>query len=139
MKQEIARQGIKPMPKAGVALRTVLIAMFFSQDISYVVDELMRNRRLRIFAHVPDPLSAQQIYSFLSRFTEEQFTYMVLRIFNTLCHKRGRRRTKIFVDATDIQVDLNWFKNNLLNKRLNKTSTFGRTDRAFSPIILRPI
>ena len=102
VKQEIARQGIKPMPKAGVALRTVPIAMFFSQDVSYVVDELMRNKRLRIFAGVPEPLSVQQIYSFLSGFTEEQFTRLVLRILNTLCHKRGRGMTKIFVDATVI-------------------------------------
>lgn len=120
VKQEIAKQGIKPIPKAGVALRTVLIAMFFSQDISYVVDELMRRKRLRILSHIPDPLSAQQIYSFLSRFTEEQFIELVLKILNTLCHKRSRGRAKMFVDSTDIHVDLNWFRKKITKADLEE-------------------
>ena len=36
VKQEIARQGIEPMPKTGAALRSVFIAMFFSHDISRI-------------------------------------------------------------------------------------------------------
>ena len=67
----------------------------------YVVDELMRNER-RGYLRVPEPLSAQQIYSFLSGFIEGQFIRLVLGIPNTLYHKRGRGRTEIFIDATDI-------------------------------------
>ena len=37
VKQEMAKQGIGPVNMAGVMLRIVLIAMFFSVDISYVV------------------------------------------------------------------------------------------------------
>jgi len=37
VKQEMAKQGVGPVNMAGVMLRIVLIAMFFSVDISYVV------------------------------------------------------------------------------------------------------
>ena len=37
VKQEIAKQGVGLVNMAGVMLRIVLIAMFFSVDISYVV------------------------------------------------------------------------------------------------------
>ena len=36
VKQEMAKQGVGPVNMAGVMLRIVLIAMFFSVDISYV-------------------------------------------------------------------------------------------------------
>ena len=37
VKQEMAKQGVGPVNMAGVMLRIVLIVMFFSVDISYVV------------------------------------------------------------------------------------------------------
>ena len=37
VKQEMAKQGVGLVNMAGVMLRIVLIAMFFSVDISYVV------------------------------------------------------------------------------------------------------
>jgi len=37
VKQEMAKQGVGPVNMAGVMLGIVLIAMFFSVDISYVV------------------------------------------------------------------------------------------------------
>ena len=50
VKQEMAKQGVGPVNIAGVMLRIVLIAMFFSVDISYVVKELNRRIKLRRFA-----------------------------------------------------------------------------------------
>jgi hypothetical protein len=50
VKQEMAKQGIEPV--AGVMFRIVLIAMFFSVEVSYVVEDLKRRSELRRFAHV---------------------------------------------------------------------------------------
>ena len=73
VKQEMAKQGIGPVNMAGVMLRIILIAMFFSVDISYVVKELNRRIKLRRFAKVGEIPEAKEIYRFLSRFGEEQF------------------------------------------------------------------
>jgi hypothetical protein len=50
VKQEIAKQGIKPALKAGVVFRVLMIAMFFSEDVSYVIRELKEREELRKFA-----------------------------------------------------------------------------------------
>lgn len=40
-KQELSKQGITPVVKAGTVLRIALISMFFTVDYAYVVDELL--------------------------------------------------------------------------------------------------
>ncbi len=46
----------------------------------------------------------------LSRFTVDQFVDMVLRTINAVCGKRKNVKTIIIVDATNLTVDLNWFR-----------------------------
>jgi hypothetical protein len=83
--------------------------MFFSVDISYVVEELNRRIELRRFARGGEIPEAKKIYLFLSRFSEEQFAGFVLGGLSLLCPKRGRNRV-ILVDSTDISLDLNGFR-----------------------------
>jgi len=72
----MAKRGIEPVDMTGVMLKIILIAMFFSVDISYVVAELKRRKELRCFAQVGEIHEAQKIYRFLSRFSEEQFYFL---------------------------------------------------------------
>ena len=66
VKQVMAKLGIKPVNKAGQRfLRWVFIAMFFSLDISYVVNELTKREELRRFAKVVDVPDVEYIYRFL--------------------------------------------------------------------------
>jgi hypothetical protein len=107
VKQEIAKQGIKPARKAGIMYKVVIISLFFSKDISYVVSELKKREELRKFMGILDVPSEHQIYEFLGRFTEEQIMDCSLGILNTLCKPRKRGKAIIIVDSTDISVDLN--------------------------------
>ena len=97
------------MNLAEAMFKIVLIAMFFSLDISYVVKELNRRIELRRFAKVGEIPEAKEIYRFLSRFSEKQFVGLVLGVVGSICVKRGRNRVLI-VDSTDVSLDLNWFK-----------------------------
>lgn len=59
VKQEMANQGLVPVDIAGALLRIVLIALFFSMEIAYVVEEVKKRKDLRAFAHLeetPDAL-----------------------------------------------------------------------------------
>ncbi|MBM4241120.1 MAG: hypothetical protein FJ150_05610 [Euryarchaeota archaeon] len=68
VKQEIASQGIKPAQKAGWIFRRLMISLFFSEDISYVVKELRERDELSGFAGIMEVPSKAQIYEFLSFF-----------------------------------------------------------------------
>ena len=66
------------MNLAGTMFKIVLIAMFFSVDISYVISELLKREELRRFAKLVEIPEAKDIYRFLARFDEKQFIGLVL-------------------------------------------------------------
>ena len=109
VKLVMARSGLKPLKQAGVYTKIVLIAMCFSLDISYVVRELNSREELRNFAGIVEVPRTATLYSFLSRFTAEQFVDMVLKVLNTICQNNNRDNT-VIVDCTDISLDINWFR-----------------------------
>jgi hypothetical protein len=128
VKQVMARSGLTPVKKAGVYTKIVLIAMYFSQDIAYVVRELEGRKELRNFASIPTVPGTKAVYSFLSRFTAEQFVDMVLKVLNSICKKQARNKT-VIADCTDIALDLNWFK-----RRIKKADLEDREFRwGYSP------
>jgi hypothetical protein len=120
VKQEMVKEGIKPLARAGAMLRISLIAMFFSLEIAYVLRELETRKELRRFAGVIDVPSAKQVYRFLSRFSEEQFVEVVIKIVNTICSKRGKGKTTIIVDSTDVSIDINWFRRKIKKQDLDE-------------------
>ena len=118
VKQQLARQGMTPVPRAALMLRIVLVAMFFAQELSYVLGELTNRCTLRSFARVAAVPTPPQLYSFLGRFTASQFLEVVLGILNAFCTPRQRGRSTILVDSTEIQVDLNWFRKKYTKRAL---------------------
>ena len=63
----------------------VLIAMFFSVDISYVISELLKREELRRFAKLVEIPEAKDIYLFLGRFDEKQFIGLVIGVLGSIC------------------------------------------------------
>ena len=120
VKQEMAKQGISPVNLAGTMFKIVLIAIFFSVDISYVISELLKRAELRRFAKLVEIPEAKDIYRFLARFDEKQFIGLVLGVLGSICVKRGRNRVLI-VDSTDVSLDLNWFR-----KKITKADLEGK-------------
>jgi len=120
VKQEMAKQGISPVNLAGTIFKIVLIAIFFSVDISYVISELLKRAELRRFAKLVEIPEAKDIYRFLARFDEKQFIGLVLGVLGSICVKRGRNRVLI-VDSTDVSLDLNWFR-----KKITKADLEGK-------------
>ncbi|MFQ6123839.1 MAG: transposase [Candidatus Heimdallarchaeota archaeon] len=117
-KQQLARQRMTPVSRAALMLRIVLIAMFFAQEISYVIEELTQRSTLRSFARIPEVPSPQQLYSFLGKFTVSQFLKLVSGVLNTFCTPRQRGRNTLIVDSTEITVDLNWFRKKYTKRAL---------------------
>lgn len=101
-------------------LKIVLIAIFFSRNISYVLKELETRPELGKFAGINNVPSDEDISKFLYQFSDEQFINLVLMVLNTISRPRGRGRARIVVDSTDIQVDLNWFRRKISKKSLEE-------------------
>ena len=118
-KQELAKQGITPVMKAGSILRISLISMFFSVDCAYVIEELRGRRGLRTFAHIADVPTADEVYRFLSRFDEDRFVSLVSGVLNSLCTRSNRRKSgTILIDSTAITLDINWFRRTFTKAQL---------------------
>ncbi|MHC1636463.1 MAG: hypothetical protein ACXQTS_07625, partial [Candidatus Methanospirareceae archaeon] len=73
---------------AGAMFKIVMIAMFFSVDITYVVSKLLKREELRRFAKLVEIPEAKDIYRFLSGFSEKQFIGLVLGVLRSICVKR---------------------------------------------------
>ena len=108
VKQEMAKQGITPVNLVEAMVKIVIIAMFFSLDITYVVSELHKRKELRSFVKLEEIPKAAEIYRFIGRFSEKQFVDGFIGILSPVCVKKGRRRALI-VDSNDMSLDLNWF------------------------------
>lgn len=117
--QEFSKYEITPIKSAADVMKIAIVAMFFSVNYSFVVQELKERRKLRRFMGIHDVPSADVVYSILSRFDECQFISLINGILNSCCKWRRRHGMNTFlVDATAITLDLNWFKRNYSKAKL---------------------
>jgi len=130
-KQELAKYGITPVPKAGTVMRILLISMFFVVDCAYVVEELKKRKNLRTYAHISEVPTPDEVYRFMTRFDEDRFVSLTSGILNSVCSPSFRRRTRtILIDSTAITLDLNWFRRTFTKVNL-MTRDYGW---GFSPV-----
>ncbi|HPW10390.1 MAG TPA: transposase [Methanoregulaceae archaeon] len=120
-KQELSKKGITPVASAEQAIKIALVAMFFSVDIAFVVQEMRTRKKLRRFIGIPDNVSVDTIYRFFSKCDEAQFVSVISGILNSCCtHRRKRGNMTFLIDATAITLDLNWFRRTFSKKQLEK-------------------
>lgn len=119
VKQAMARHGVIPVEKAGTIIRILFISMFFSLDITFLLGELKKRKRLRQFARVSEVPSAQSIYQFVSKFEESQFNQLISDILNSMCRQSPHKKfRKLIVDGSAITLDLNIFRRKFRKKDL---------------------
>jgi hypothetical protein len=106
-RQELSRNGMKPVNKALDAIKIRLIAMFYGIDIKYVVNELNNSEELRKALHFRSTLNYLELSEVFSRFDEFQVLEFVLKRLNKEFKKNIRRNRKIIIDSTDIQFNIN--------------------------------
>ncbi len=71
-KQIMSRNGLKPLDKVISLVKTVILAVYFECNISFVVDELKSKSKLREGLDFDIVLEAQEIYDRLSKFNPVQ-------------------------------------------------------------------
>ena len=82
-RQILAKNGIKPLNKSVRMLKVINMAIFFSVDVSFVLNELENKSELRKFAEIYEIPSNDELSRFISQFSGIQFINLVLMILNT--------------------------------------------------------
>jgi len=118
--QELSKEGLTPLKKSVNILKIVMIALFFDLDVSYVISEFNRNKKLKKQLGIDEIFTAEQVYEFLSRHDEKYWCEFTIKLLNSLNFKNTRGIRVIIVDGTDIQIDLNWFGRKISKKSLEK-------------------
>jgi transposase len=119
-KQELARNGIKPINKALNYIKISLIAMFYGLDKSYVVSEVNNNEQLRKDFGFNDELNYNELCEVFSRFNDVQILEFVLKKLNKEFKKNKGKIRYILIDATDIAFNINLEKHYYTTEELNK-------------------
>lgn len=118
-RQEMTKRGITPVRNAGTILRITILAIFFSVEITYVVEEMRKRTELRALAHVELVPTADEVYRFISRIDEKDFIAMTNVLIRCQSRPPGRRKNKtIIVDGSPITLDMNVCKKRLGKKEL---------------------
>jgi hypothetical protein len=118
--QEISKVGIKPLGFARTYLSIIFMAMFFCEDITYIVQEVTKRPELRRFLNIRAVPTAARIYRFSSQFSEDQFVTLTWRILNTLCaHRSLNQERTLIIDGTSLSIDLNWFRKKYTKSNLD--------------------
>jgi len=118
--QILSNNGLIPLKRSVNILKVVMVALFFDLDVSYVVSEFNRNKKLKSQLGVDEIFTAEQISEFLSRYSEEYWCEFTIKLLNSLNFKNTRGIRIIIVDGTDIQIDLNWFGRRISKKSLER-------------------
>ena len=106
-RQELSRNGIKPVNKALDAIKVRFIALFYGIDIKYVVNELNNSVELRKAFGFKSTLNYLELSEVFSRFNELQVLEFVLKRLNKEFKKNIRGNRKIIIDSTDIRFNIN--------------------------------
>jgi len=118
--QELAKNRLTPLNRSKNILKIIILALYFDMDVSYVVSELNRNKKLKNQLGIGEVFSEEQISEFLSRHSEKYWQEFIIKLLNKLNFKNTRGIRRIIVDGTDVQIDLNWFGRRISKKSLEK-------------------
>lgn len=127
-KKALARYKLTPVNNTIKLLKIIVLALFFSLEISYTVNEVNKRFELRKFLGIEEEIKLRSIYNFMSKFEVDQFIKFVFSILNVNAKKRRKKSFLLILDWTDIKLDLNPFKRRDLE---NKPYKWGFSTKGF--------
>jgi len=120
VKQELARNGIKPTNSFIKTLKIRFISMFFDIDNKYVVNEINNSFELREKFGIKSILDYQKFSKNLSEVESDKILEFVLKTINKQFIKSKRGKRIVIVDATLIMLDINLDKKYYTDEKLEE-------------------
>ena len=94
--------------------------MFFGIDIPFILNELKSNRKLCKFLNISEVLTADQVYKIFSEINSEKLIKSLNRILNSRNMVKRRGKKTFIVDATPVDLDINFRRNKKSKEHLRK-------------------
>jgi len=107
IKQELSRNGLKPVNSFVKAMKIKLISTFFDTDSKYIVDEINKSPDLQERWNIKTILDYQKFSKLLSMCDSNSILDFVLKVSNKQFIKGKRGRKTIILDSTSIMLDIN--------------------------------
>lgn len=120
-KKIYSRNNIKNINMMVFSIKSIFTCAFFDYELSKVIDELNRDKKLRDFFEIDGkvPTSAQ-VYEYLSRYSVKQFENIVNSILRTYYKPRKYAKNTFIVDATPVACDINHIAKYITKEKLEK-------------------
>ena len=114
----LARNGFKHLKRFKTAVKTIFLASYFENEVSFTVDELFNKSKLVEGLNFEMVLSAQEVYEEISSCDKDNLQNAVNSILKKLNKGyKGENRT-LLVDATPGDVDVNFRSKRITKKSL---------------------
>lgn len=118
--QIIASQGINNIKKFTDALKILFISIFFGYEISYVINEVNTKNKLRKEFNISNKFESKNFYEYIARYDAETLLKISNLILNNFNRPKKRGKKLFIVDATSIQLDINFIVKKQSKKYLEK-------------------
>ena len=93
---------------------------FFNYELSFVVDELNNNSKLRKLCNIDHVPTVSSIQTRFSKYSVEQIVNLVNRLLRTNFKRKQHEKLTFIVDATPVDVDINFMRKHYSKKYLSK-------------------
>ena len=114
----LARNGFKRIKRFKTAVKTIFLASFFENDVSFTVNELFNKSRLVEGLNFEMLLTAQEVYEEISSCNKDNLQNAVNSILKKI-NKTCKHSNKTFiVDGTPADVDVNFRSKKVTKKSL---------------------
>ena len=114
----LASYGFKNIGKQVFTFKIIFISMFFGLDIPFILNELESKEKLRKYFNISEVLSADQVYKNFSLQDSEELVKALNRILNARNHVKRRGKKTFIVDATPVDLDINFHRNKKTKEHL---------------------
>ena len=118
----LASYGFKNIGKQVFTFKIIFISMFFGLDIPFILNELESKEKLRKYFNISEVLSADQVYKNFSLQDSEELVKALNRILNARNRVKRRGKKTFIVDATPVDLDINFHRNKKTKEHLIKAT-----------------
>ena len=116
----LASYGFKNLNKQIFAFKIIFISMFFDLNVKFIINELNSKKELRKSFNISEVLTADQVYKIFSEQNEVMLLKSLNRILNSMNQTKRRGKKTFIVDATPVDVDINFHRNKKSKEHLKK-------------------
>ena len=119
-RQIIASYGVKPIETFITDLKIHFLSFTYDYELSFILDELKNNSQLRKLCNINQIPTLNSLITRLSKININTIVNLVNRLLRTNFTRKHNKRLTFLVDATPVDVDMNFLRSTYSKKYLEK-------------------